>query len=166
MAPDPNPTDEIGGRVWSGSGMTHTPRFDHLGITVADLDLVADFFVALGLEVGGRMFIEGEFIDTVCGIPGARTEILGLNFPGGGTWLELARFIHPDHTPGSPDAMANELGLRNIGLEVEDIEVTVAMAAEHGYGLVGGIGEYEGTWKQAYVRGPEGIVVSVAQRIG
>src|SRR4051812_23129506 len=47
MAPDPNPTDEIGGRVWSGSGMTHTPRFDHLGITVADLDLVADFFVAL-----------------------------------------------------------------------------------------------------------------------
>jgi catechol 2,3-dioxygenase-like lactoylglutathione lyase family enzyme len=146
--------------------MGHVKRFDHLGITVADLDVVTEFFVALGLEVGGRMFVEGEFIDTVCGIPGARTEIVGLNFPGGGTWLELARFIHPDHTAGSPGAMANELGIRNVGLEVEDIEATVALAAELGYGLVGGIGEYEGTWKQAYIRGPEGLVVSVAERIG
>ncbi len=146
--------------------MAQTPRFDHLGITVADLDLVADFFVALGLEAGGRMFVEGEFIDTVCGIPGSRTEILGLNFPGGGTWLELARFIHPDHTPGSPDAMATELGIRNVGLEVDDIQATVDLAAGLGYGLVGGIGEYEGTWKQAYIRGPEGLVVSVAQNIG
>ena len=146
--------------------MAQTPRFDHLGITVADLDLVAEFFVALGLEVGGRMFVEGEFIDTVCGIPGSRTEILGLNFPGGGTWLELARFIHPDHTPGSPDAMATELGLRNIGLQVDDIQATVDTAAAAGYGLVGGIGEYEGTWKQAYIRGPEGLVVSVAEQIG
>jgi catechol 2,3-dioxygenase-like lactoylglutathione lyase family enzyme len=146
--------------------MGHIQRFDHLGITVADLDAVTEFFVALGLEVGGRMSVEGEFIDTVCGIPGARTEIVGLNFPGGGTWLELARFIHPDHTPGSPDAMANELGIRNVGLEVDDIEATVAVAAEHGYGLVGGIGEYEGVWKQAYIRGPEGLVVSVAERVG
>ena len=63
------------------------------------------------------MFIEGEFIDTVCGIPGSRTEVLGLNFPGGrgSSW----RGSSPDHTPGSPDAMATELGLRNVGLEVE-----------------------------------------------
>jgi catechol 2,3-dioxygenase-like lactoylglutathione lyase family enzyme len=146
--------------------MGQTPRFDHLGITVADLDVVTEFFVALGLEVGGRMFVEGQFIDTVCGIPGSKTEIVGLNFPGGGTWLELARFIHPDHTSGSPGAMANELGIRNVGLEVDDIEATVALAAGLGYGLVGGIGEYEGTWKQAYIRGPEGLVVSVAERIG
>ncbi|HEX5086813.1 MAG TPA: VOC family protein [Nocardioides sp.] len=146
--------------------MGNTPRFDHLGITVADLDAVTEFFVALGLEEGGRMEVEGEFIDTVCGIPGAKTEIVGLNFPGGGTWLELSRFIRPDHTAGSPEAMANELGLRNVGLEVEDIEATVAMAAELGYGLVGGIGEYEGIWRMAYIRGPEGLVVSVSQRIG
>jgi hypothetical protein len=62
--------------------------------------------------------------------------------------------------------MANELGLRNVGLEVDDIQAAVATAAAAGYGLVGGIGEYEGTWKQAYIRGPEGLVVSVAQRIG
>jgi catechol 2,3-dioxygenase-like lactoylglutathione lyase family enzyme len=146
--------------------MGHVLRFDHVGVTVADLEGVTEFFVALGLEVGGRMSVEGEFIDTVCGIPGSRTEIVALNFPGGGTWLELAKFIHPDHTPGSPEAMANELGLRNVGLEVDDIEAAVATAAAAGYGLVGGIGEYEGTWKQAYIRGPEGLVVSVAQRIG
>lgn len=145
--------------------MAHTPRFDHLGITVADLDTVTEFFVALGLEVGGRMVVDGEFIDTVCDLPGAKTEIVGLNFPGGGTWLELSRFIHPDPTPGSPHAMANELGLRNVGLEVGDIEATVAVAAELGYGLVGGIGEYEGTWRMAYIRGPEGLIVSVSQRI-
>jgi catechol 2,3-dioxygenase-like lactoylglutathione lyase family enzyme len=146
--------------------MGHVRTFDHVGITVADLDAVTEFFVALGLEAGERMFIEGEFIDTVCGIPGSRTEFVGLSFPKGGTWLELARFIHPEHTPGSPDAMANELGLRNLGLEVDDIQAAVATAAAAGYGLVGGIGEYESTWKQAYIRGPEGLVVSVAQRIG
>jgi catechol 2,3-dioxygenase-like lactoylglutathione lyase family enzyme len=152
----------------SGSltGMGHVQRFDHVGITVAELEGVTEFFVALGLEAGGRMVVEGEFIETVCGIPGAKTEIVGLNFPGGGTWLELARFIHPDHTPGSPDAMANELGLRNVGLEVDDIEATVEAAAALGYGLVGGIGEWEGTWRMAYVRGPEGLVVSVSERIG
>jgi catechol 2,3-dioxygenase-like lactoylglutathione lyase family enzyme len=146
--------------------MAQTPRFDHVGITVADLDAVTDFFVALGLEAGGPMSVEGEFIDTVCGIPGSKTEIVSLSLPGGGTWLELARFVHPDHTPGSPDAMANELGLRNVCFEVDDIEAAVDTAAAAGYGLVGGIGEYEGTWKMAYIRGPEGIVVSVTERIG
>src|SRR6478672_9330120 len=110
--------------------MAQLPRFDHVGITVADLDVVVAFFESLGLEAGGRQVVEGEFIDTVCGIPGSRTEIVGLNLPGGGTWLELARFIHPGHTPGSPGAMANELGLRNVSFEVEDIEAAVARVAE------------------------------------
>src|SRR5262245_43300106 len=124
--------------------MGHIQRFDHVGITVADLDAVTTFFEALGLEVGGRTFVEGEFIDTVCGIPGSRTEIVGLELPGGGTWLEVARFIHPDHTPGSPEAMANEVGIRNVSFEVDDIQAAVDTAAALGYGLVGGIGEYEG----------------------
>jgi catechol 2,3-dioxygenase-like lactoylglutathione lyase family enzyme len=141
-------------------------RFDHVGITVTDLDGAVAFFEALGLEAGGRMVNEGDFIDTVCGIPGSRCEIVGLNPPGGGTWLEVARFLHPDGTPGSPTAMATEVGIRNVCFEVDDIEATVATTAELGYGLVGGIGEYEGTWKMAYVRGPEGIVVSVTQRVG
>ena len=146
--------------------MAHVKSFDHIGITVADLDLVTTFFVRLGLEVSGRTFVEGEFLDTVCAIPNSRTEIVGLQPPGGGTWLELARFVRPDHEPGSPDAMANELGLRNVCFEVDDLQATVDELATAGYGLVGGIGEYEGIWRMAYVRGPEGIIVSLTERIG
>jgi len=146
--------------------MSHVQRFDHIGITVADLDAVAAFFVALGLEVEGRMFVEGEFLDTVIGIPGSRTEILMLKPPDGGTRLELSSFVRPDHLPGSAAAPANELGLRNVAFEVTDLQAAVDRVAEDGFGLVGGIGEYEGAWKMAYVRGPEGIIVSLAQRIG
>jgi catechol 2,3-dioxygenase-like lactoylglutathione lyase family enzyme len=148
------------------AAMAHVKRFDHVGVTVEDLDLVTAFFVKLGLEASGRQFMEGEFLDTVCGIPDSRTEIVGLQVPGGGTWLELGRFIRPDHEPGSPDAMANELGLRNVSFEVDDLQATVDELAADGYGLVGGIGEYENTWRMAYVRGPEGIIVSLTERIG
>src|SRR5262249_61743760 len=89
--------------------MSHVPRFDHVGITVADLDAVTAFFVGLGLEVEGRTFVEGEFLDTVIGIPGSRTEIVMLRPPDGGTRLELSSFARPDHLPGSPTAPANEL---------------------------------------------------------
>ena len=100
--------------------MSHVRRFDHVGLTVADLDVVTAFFVALGLEVEGRTFVEGEFLDTVCGIPDSRTEIVMLTAPGDGGRLELARFVRPDAVPGSPAAMANELGLRNVSFEVND----------------------------------------------
>ena len=146
--------------------MAAIQRFDHVGITVADLDSVADFFVGLGFEVEGRMFVEGEFLDTVCGIPDSRTEIVMLKPPDGGTRLELGRFVRPDHEPGSPNAMANELGLRNIAFEVDDLPAVVDRLGADGYGLVGGIGEYEGVWRMAYVRGPEGLIVSLAERIG
>jgi catechol 2,3-dioxygenase-like lactoylglutathione lyase family enzyme len=146
--------------------MAHVKSFDHVGITVEDLDLVTEFFVRLGLEVSGRTSVEGEFLDTVCGIPDSRTEIVGLQVPGGGTWLELARFVRPDHVPGSPDAMANELGLRNVCFEVDDLQATVDELAADGYGLVGGVGDHENTWRMAYVRGPEGIIVSLTERVG
>ena len=146
--------------------MSHILRFDHVGITVADLDTVIAFFVGLGLEVEGRTFVEGEFLDTVCGIADSRTEIVMLRPPGGGTGLELASFVRPDHVPGSPDAMANELGLRNVCFEIADLRATVDRLSADGYGLVGGIGQHENSWLMAYVRGPEGIVVSLAERIG
>jgi catechol 2,3-dioxygenase-like lactoylglutathione lyase family enzyme len=146
--------------------VSHVRRFDHVGITVADLDTVADFFVGLGLEVAGRMFLEDEFLDTVIGIPDSRTEILMLKLPDGGPTLELSSFVRPDNLPGSPTAPANELGLRNVCFEVDDLQACVDQAAADGYGLVGGIGEYENVWKMAYVRGPEGIIVSLAQGIG
>lgn len=141
-------------------------RFDHIGITVADLDAVTDFFVVLGLEVEGRTFVEGEFLDTVCGIPGSRTEVAMLTSPDGGTRLELGRFVRPDPAPGSPQAMPNELGLRNVCFEVDDLRALVDWVAGEGYGLVGGIGEYEGAWRMAYVRGPEGLIVALAERLG
>jgi len=146
--------------------MAQAPRFDHVGITVADLDAATDFFVGLGLEIEGRTFIEGEFLDTVCGISDSRTEIVMLRAPGGGGKLELARFVRPDHEPGQPDAMANTVGLRNVCFEVEDLRATVDRLAGDGYGLVGGIGQHEDSWLMAYVRGPEGIVVSLAERLG
>ena len=140
-------------------------RFDHVGITVADLDTVAAFFVGLGFRVEGRMFMEGEFVDTVIGIQNSRSEILTLVPPGGGTNLELSSFVSPDHEPGSPAAMSTELGLRNISFEVDDLQAIVDELAADGYGLVGGIGQYEHIWRMAYVRGPEGIIVALAQRI-
>jgi catechol 2,3-dioxygenase-like lactoylglutathione lyase family enzyme len=145
--------------------MAHVQRFDHVGITVADLDAVTAFFVGLGLEVEGRTFVEGEFVDTVIGIPGSRSEIVMLRMPDGGTGLELSSFVRPDHLPGSPAAPANELGLRNVCFEVHDLQAIVDRVAVDGYRLVGGIGEYEGTWRMAYVRGPEGIIVSLTERI-
>lgn len=106
--------------------MAHVQRFDHIGITVADLDSVTAFFVRLGLEVEGT----------------------------------------PDHVPGSPTAMANELGLRNVSFEVGDLQAAVDAVAADGHGLIGGIGEYENSVRMAYVRGPEGIIVSLFEQIG
>jgi catechol 2,3-dioxygenase-like lactoylglutathione lyase family enzyme len=140
-------------------------RFDHVGITVADLDRVTAFFVGLGLEVEGRTSMEGEFVDTVIGIPNSRSEVVMLRPPGGGTGLELSSFIRPVHEPGSPEAMSTELGLRNVMFEVDDLQAVVDRLAAQGYGLVGGIGRYEDMWVMTYVRGPEGIIVALAQRI-
>jgi catechol 2,3-dioxygenase-like lactoylglutathione lyase family enzyme len=145
--------------------MSSIRSFDHVGITVADLDAVIGFFVGLGFETEGRTFLEGEFLDTVIGMPNSRTELVMLRPPDGGTRLELASFVRPDHGSGSPDAMANELGLRSLAFEVDDLQGVIDGLAADGYPLVGGIGQYEGTWRMASVRGPEGIIVSFAQRI-
>ncbi len=146
--------------------MSPIRHFDHVGITVRDLDTVTDFFVGLGLEIEGRTVLEGEFLDTVVGIPDCRAEIVVLRPPGGGTGLELSRFLHPDHAPGSPIPKPTELGLRNVTFEVDDVQAIVDRLAADGYGLVGGVGQYEGSWRMASVRGPEGFIVNVAQRLG
>jgi catechol 2,3-dioxygenase-like lactoylglutathione lyase family enzyme len=109
--------------------------------------------------------MEGEFVDTVIGIPNSRSEVVTVRPPDGGTGLELSSFVHPDHEPGSPAAMSTELGLRNVMFEVDDLQAVVDRLAADGYGLVGGIGQYEDMWLMTYVRGPEGIIVALAQRI-
>lgn len=144
--------------------LSPTHRFDHVGITVADLDKVASFFVGLGFEMEGRTILESDFLDTVIGMPGSRSELVMLRSPDGGTGLELARFIRPDHEPGLPGAMANELGLRSLAFEVDDLEGILDGLAEDGYHVIGGVGQYEGIWRMASVRGPEGIIVGLAQR--
>ena len=146
--------------------MGHVQRFDHVGITVADLDAVLAFFEALGLELLGRTYVEGEFLDTVCGMSDARTEIAMLRAPQGGATIELSSFVRPDPVTGSPTPPANELGLRSVAFQVGDVTAAVEEAARHGYALVGGIGEHEATWRMAYVRGPEGFIVSLAQQVG
>jgi catechol 2,3-dioxygenase-like lactoylglutathione lyase family enzyme len=145
--------------------MSPIRTFDHVGITVRDLDTVIAFFVGLGLETEGRTVLEGEFLDTVIGIPNSRTEIVMLRPPGGGTGLELSRFIRPNHESGSPAPMHNELGLRNVTFEVDDLQAMLDGVAADGYRLVGGVGQYEGIWRMASVRGPEGFIVNLAQRI-
>ena len=104
-------------------------------------------------------------MDTVIGIPGSRSHIVMLRPPDGGAGLELSSFVRAEHAPRSPTAMPNDLGLRNVSFEVDDRQATVDRPAADGYGLVGGIGEYEHAWRMAYVRGPEGIIVSLAERI-
>src|SRR5437763_4885315 len=135
--------------------MSRSPRFDHVGITVSDLDTATAFFVALGFEVEGRMVMEGEFVDAVIGIPSSRSEIVTLRLADGGTKLELSSFVTPKHEPGSPNAMSNELGLRNVCFEVDDLQDVLDRLAADGDGLVGRVGQYEDIWRMAYARGPD-----------
>ncbi|HWJ82235.1 MAG TPA: VOC family protein [Nocardioides sp.] len=144
----------------------HLRRFDHVGVTVADLDTATAFFQMLGLEVEGTASVEGEFLETVSGVPDSRCEIVMLRTPGGGTMIELSSFVRPDPLPGSPEAPTNELGLRSLAFEVDDVKAVVELAAKEGYGLVGGVGDHEDVWRMAYIRGPEGIIVAVAERLG
>jgi catechol 2,3-dioxygenase-like lactoylglutathione lyase family enzyme len=144
--------------------MSPIRSFDHVGITVRDLDAVTAFFVGLGMEVEGRAPMQGDFVDTVTGIPGSRTEIVMLRPPGGGTGLEVSTFIEPGLEPGSPDAMPNALGIRNVMFEVDDLDAVLDRIAPDGYRPIGGVGAYEGAWRMAHVRGPEGIIVALAER--
>ena len=146
--------------------MAPLKRFDHIGVTVRDLEAATAFFVALGLEIEGRAEVQGEFIDTVIGIPGSHTEIVMLTTPGGGTSVELSRFVHPDPEDVPDPAPATALGLRSLAFEVDDLQIEVDRLAADGYGLVGGIGRFEDVWLMAYVRGPEGVVVALAERLG
>ncbi|WP_370187688.1 VOC family protein [Aeromicrobium sp.] len=145
--------------------MSSLPRLDHVNLTVADLPRTVTFFTSLGLELAERMTIEGEFLDTVVGLHDARTETVWLRPPGGGGALEVSRYDRPGHVLTVP-APPHAVGLRAVCLEISDLRATVARLDEEGYALVGDVGEHEGTWLMAYVRGPEGIIVSLTERIG
>lgn len=146
--------------------MPTVKRLDHVGVTVSDLDEMITFFELLGLEVQGRMDgFEGEFLDTVCGIPHSKTSIVMLGIPGSDVGIELSSFERPAGRSIHSDLMANDPGLRSLAFEVEDLDALLEVLSEQGHSLIGGVGEHEGVWKMAYVRGPEGIIVALAQRI-
>jgi catechol 2,3-dioxygenase-like lactoylglutathione lyase family enzyme len=141
-------------------------RMDHVGIVVEDLEAASAFFVELGLEVQGRAPAEGDWVDRVVGLEGVRAEIVMLETPEGHGRIELAKFHAPAGGSGERQAPANAPGIRHVTFAVDDIDGAVAGVLAHGGELVGEVERYEDKYRLCYVRGPEGIIVELAERIG
>jgi catechol 2,3-dioxygenase-like lactoylglutathione lyase family enzyme len=141
-------------------------RMDHVGIVVDDLAAATAFFVELGLEPQGEAQVEGGWVDRVVGLEGVRAEIAMLETPDGHGRIELAKFHAPPSPDGDRHAPANAPGIRHVSFAVDDIDAAVAGARARGAELVGEVERYKDIYRLCYVRGPEGIIVELAQRIG
>lgn len=141
-------------------------RMEHVGIVVDDLAAATEFFVELGLELQGSGPVEGRWVDRVVGLDGVRAEIAMLQTPDGHGRLELTKFHTPSSQGSSRHAPANTPGIRHIAFAVEDIEGIVAGLRARGANLVGDLERYEDSYRLCYVRGPEGIIVELAEQIG
>ncbi|MCZ7374171.1 VOC family protein [Micromonospora sp. WMMC250] len=141
-------------------------RMDNVLIVVEDLDAVIAFFGELGMEVEGRGPVEGRWVERVIGIADVRQEVAMLRTPDGHGKVELAMFHTPKAISAEPrDAPANTLGIRRIMFAVDDVEDTIARLRGHGAELVGEVERYEDIFLLCYVRGPEGIVVGLAEEL-
>jgi catechol 2,3-dioxygenase-like lactoylglutathione lyase family enzyme len=141
-------------------------RMDHVGIVFNDLASAKAFFVELGLELQGEGTVEGGWVDRVVGLEGVRVEFAMMETPDGHGRLELVKFHSPSVRGGDPHAPANTLGLRHLTFAVDDIDAVVASLRAHGAELVGEVENYEDIYRLCYVRGPEGIIVELAEQIG
>ena len=141
-------------------------RMDHVGIVVDDLAAAIEFFTALGLVLEGEASVEGRSVDRVVGLDGVRAEIAMMQTPDGGGRLELSKFYSPSNQGDNRQAPANAPGIRHISFAVEDIDAVVAGLRARGAELVGELERYEDSYRLCYVRGPEGIIVELAERIG
>jgi catechol 2,3-dioxygenase-like lactoylglutathione lyase family enzyme len=141
-------------------------RIDHVGIVVDDLAAATAFFVELGFELQGEASVEGDWVDRVVGLEGVRAELAMVQTPDGHGRLELTKFHTPPGRGGDRRAQANTPGIRHIALAVDDIDTAVARLRAHGAELVGEVESYKDIYRLCYVRGPEGIIVELAQRIG
>jgi len=139
---------------------------DHVGIVVDDLAAATEFFVELGLELQGEAAVEGAWVDRVIGLDGVRAEIAMLQTPDGHGRVELSKFYAPPGPGGDDHAPANTPGLRHLSFEVDDIDGAVAGLRARGAELVGEVERYRDSYRLCYVRGPEGIIVELAERIG
>jgi catechol 2,3-dioxygenase-like lactoylglutathione lyase family enzyme len=141
-------------------------RMDNVLIVVEDLEAAKAFFVELGMELEGQTQVEGPWVDTVVGLDGVRADIAMLRTPDGHSRVELSRF----HTPpavrvGPEDAPSNALGLRRIMFAVTDLDDVVARLRTHGAELLRDIAQYEDLYRLCFVRGPEGIIVGLAEEL-
>jgi catechol 2,3-dioxygenase-like lactoylglutathione lyase family enzyme len=141
-------------------------RMDNVLIVVEDLDAVIAFFVELGLELQGRGPVEGPWVEQVIGLADVRQDIAMLRTPDGHSGVELARFHTPKAVGAEPRiAPVNTLGIRRIMFAVDDIDEVVARLLAHGAELGGEVARYEDLYRLCYVRGPEGIIVGLAEEL-
>jgi len=141
-------------------------RLDNVGIVVESLDAVIPFFVELGLELEGRATIEGEWAGRVTGLPGQVVEIAMLRMPDGHGRLELARFLTPPAVADHRRAPVNALGYLRVMFAVEDIDDTLRRLLERGAQLVGEVVQYKDAYRLCYIRGPEGLLIGLAEELG
>jgi catechol 2,3-dioxygenase-like lactoylglutathione lyase family enzyme len=140
---------------------------DHVGIVVDDLAAATEFFVELGLEVKGEVYaMEGRSVDRLVGLDGVRTDFAFMQTPDGNGRLELIKFHSPSSQGDNPHEPANAQGIRHVTFAVEDIEAVLARLRARGAELVGELVNYENSYLLCYVRGPAGIIVELAEKIG
>jgi catechol 2,3-dioxygenase-like lactoylglutathione lyase family enzyme len=140
-------------------------RMDNVGIVVDDLAATIDFFRELGLELEGRATIEGEWAGRVTGLGDQRVEIAMMRTPDGHGRLELSRFIRPDVVADHRKAPVNALGYLRVMFAVDDIDDTLERLRKHGAQLVGDVVQYEDAYRLCYIRGPEELLIGLAQEL-
>src|SRR4051812_27498693 len=142
-------------------------RMDNMGIVVDDLTAAVDFFRELGLELEGRSMIEGEWAGSVTGLGDQRVEIAMMRTPDGHSRLELSRFITPAVVADHRNAPVNALGYLRVMFAVDDIDDTLVRLRKHGAELVSSeVVQYQDVYRLCYIRGPEGILIGLAQELG
>jgi catechol 2,3-dioxygenase-like lactoylglutathione lyase family enzyme len=140
-------------------------RMDNVGIVVEDLDTTIDFFLDLGLELEGRATIEGEWAGRVTGLGDQHVEIAMMRTPDGHSRLELSRFLRPAVVADHRNAPVNALGYLRVMFAVDDLDATLERLRPRGAGLVGDVVDYEGVYRLCYIRGPEGLLIGLAQEL-
>jgi catechol 2,3-dioxygenase-like lactoylglutathione lyase family enzyme len=140
-------------------------RIDHVGVVVNDLPAAKAFFLDFGLEMLGEGKVEGEWVERIIGLQDVKVEFVMLQTPDGEANIELVKFHTPSDEKGMQRPLANTLGIRHIAFVVEDIEAIVAKLKKNGTELFGEIQNYENAYKLCYVRGPEGIILELAEQI-
>jgi len=139
---------------------------EHVGIVVDDLAAATEFFVQLGLVLQGEAAVEGRWVDRVVGLEGVRADIAMMQTPDGNGRLELTKFHSPSSQGDNRQAPANTPGIRHVAFAVEDIDAVVAGLRSRGAKLVGELERYQDSYRLCYVRGPEGIIIELAEKIG